>query len=99
MIQILDTRINRYVELTPAEANTLNNVRELMLQAITWVKLGRQVNSYFVIARSYRDEFDEGAPAWNLCENAIRDASAQAYTFNEQRKRADSKMEFPPKSW
>ena len=58
MIQILDTRINRYVELTPAEANTLNNVRELMLQAITWVKLGRQVNSYFVIARSYRDEFD-----------------------------------------
>jgi hypothetical protein len=54
----------------------INKCQELMLQAETYAKEGKDVNSYFALARVERDRFVEYTPPWNLCENAIQHAAA-----------------------
>ncbi len=85
MIQILDTRINRYVALTTHEANSLNLCRELMLQAWTYYQDGQNVDSLFTLAREQRESHAEFSPAWSLCENSIAGAQAKIYIYSTLR--------------
>ncbi len=74
-ISVYDTRINRYVELTSQEANGVSICRELMLQAQTFAYDGKNVDSFFALARVERERFEEGSAGWNICENVIQYAA------------------------
>ncbi len=78
-IQMFDKRINAYINLTPAEANGVNVCREFMLQAETYAREGKNIDSFYALARVERDRFAEDTNAWNLCENAIAESSAKRF--------------------
>lgn len=73
---LLDKRINRFVKLALPEVEVINKCRELMLQAVTYAREGKNVDSYFALAKVERDKFEEYTSAWNLCENAIQESAA-----------------------
>ena len=74
-ITVYDTRINRFVALTSEEANGVSICKELMLQAQTFAYDGKNVDSFFALAKVEREKFEEGSAGWNICENTIQYAA------------------------